>query len=1784
MKTISLRMLVPIVALIGGAITMKAQSWYTGPIILVNATPNALTHIYIQTFYASGILGDAAEFFNATSLPPGQSYYIAPDALYTGNNEFLPGNDPGNGNYGVALFAYGVVYTNREYGPTLYSVNALPVFPGTPSVSGVLYFYGTQTNSSFTNSQTNIVFDDPSDGAIKVNSDTDCGMPVWEVSSPYTSLWLKDEPLGYQPALGARISFEVAFKQREFVTGWNPNVFSVGPKWNFSWFSHVTMVTNIGTNNAAPYAVVYLPGGGQRAYSSTNAYLDYLTRSRLRGDTTNGFTVLYPDGSKDVYDFIITNANGTVLDNYLTERVNPQGQKTQLIYYGYDPTDPVMELRYVIDGDGRTNFIYYATNNPYSTNLISQVTDPFGRSTFLAYDSLGHLTNIVDVGGITNSLQYDTNISCVTNLTTPYGPTSFAITDTTGINIAPNGRAVQVTGPDGSTELFLYQDNVAGVSNSYPSSAIPSSTPFVNTLDNSDLNLRNSFHWGRLQSASLSTTNIASLTANDFLKARMKHWLLTGLGATGQTLSMEREPSPDSAGTIEGQKTWYDYASKTNTEYEGSQYLPLLEARVLPDGSTWFSRTDRNSIGNVLTNTTTYSAGSTVAYRTNLFTYDTTNGIDLITATDALGVQVASNFFNPYHEVLTNYDALSEATIFVYNNNQQLVSVTWPTALVSTNIYGSDGFIAQHINIGFATNAFTYSNDLVLTHTDPRGLTVTNAWDNLQRLTQTTYPDGTSVNYTYSNLDLVKVVDRMGFSNSFGYNTQRQMVAETNALGFYTFYEYCSCGLLEAVLDAAGHWSYFYYDNEARLINAEYPDGYRVTYNYDLVGRLTNVVDLGGVSVTNWFNNQGLVVTVSNAAGAVRGIAFDINDRPTNFAYGNGVMVTNSYDSLGRMAVRAIVGGGVESFGYTPAGLVLYTNQLGYVTTNGYDAEQRKTAETNADGQVKQYGYNAAGDLISLTDGNGHTTQWGYDLYGRVTNKVDATNTTILKYQYDADSRLTNRWSLGRTNTAYAYDKVGNLTGVTYQASHALTFAYDALNRLTSMSDAVGTTTFSYTPAGQLASENGPWADDLIGYTYANRQRTGLSLQQANAPSLAETYAYDGANRLTSITAPPGVFGYQYVSGTQGLVTQISLPNTSYISNFYDALARLTNTSLFNSTNEAMDYIGYAYNNANQRTEEWRGAATTNTVISTNYANYTYDPIGQITSDLAAELAGSANRMNEQLHYVYDAAGNLAYRTNNTLIENFQVNSVNELTTGTNGGRLTVMGTTSSQATNVTVNGTNALLYGDATFAATNMPLTTAYTAIAKDAYGRINTNTARVSLAINSSFQYDLNGNLTNDGTMSFAYDDENQLTEVWVPNQWASVFTYDGMMRRRIRQEYAWSGGWVQTNIVYYVYDGNVVIQEQNSNSVPTVTYTRGKDLSGTLQGAGGIGGLLARTDNVAQQTAFYHADGNGNVTMLINSYQAVVAKYLYDAFGNTLSLSGPIAYANLYRFSSKETHQNSGSIYYLYRHYDPHLQRWLNRDPAGEAGGINLYKLLGSNPANSVDPLGLWGIDPDSNPGGVNAPPVLTLQLNVGVLPGVLPNPNQPLIPVTRLSASTGFAAPIYTPDSGMPPNEQDILNFFGFGQFAGSQLGYQMYQLNLNAIGASLPLPFVHNFPCPRAAQGTGKHLVYHSVNNAGEVRYIGITSDFEAREAAHLAGNNGSGVSFQISRIPGLDNLSLDDARAVEQTLIDTYGLGKNGGTLLNMRNSISPLTAPEFYLNSQFRGQELLNTAGYRLP
>jgi RHS repeat-associated protein len=182
------------------------------------------------------------------------------------------------------------------------------------------------------------------------------------------------------------------------------------------------------------------------------------------------------------------------------------------------------------------------------------------------------------------------------------------------------------------------------------------------------------------------------------------------------------------------------------------------------------------------------------------------------------------------------------------------------------------------------------------------------------------------------------------------------------------------------------------------------------------------------------------------------------------------------------------------------------------------------------------------------------------------------------------------------------------------------------------------------------------------------------------------------------------------------------------------------------------------------------------------------------------------------------------------------------------------------------------------------------------------------------------------------------NQLISAQVGNSWKSDFIYDGML----------------------------VVQERTSANTLSVTYTPGTDLSGSIQGAGGIGGLFGRSSGYSSGSwtthNHYHADGNGNITFLINSSQTIAASYKYNPFGVTITSSGTLASANTLRFSSKELIPNFTIYYYGYRFYDPNLQRWLNRDPISEVAGLNMYTFIFNSPNNLVDRFGLIGIPPN------------------------------------------------------------------------------------------------------------------------------------------------------------------------------------------------------------------------------
>jgi YD repeat-containing protein len=314
--------------------------------------------------------------------------------------------------------------------------------------------------------------------------DSDCqGMPKYRVSEPYLSLWLHDEPLGYQPASGPRLSFKLDYDQREASAGYNTNWFSFGKKWNSEWLGYVTRGVDV---NGNPFNVVHFPGGGSETYYSNNV-VDMLTSTYLSGNTNAGFSISKQDGSVDVYDFIVTNSNGIFEEAFLTKHINPQGQALTFNYYNYNPgPGPVIRLQSVVDADGRTNVIGYIASGLFSSNLITEVTDPFNRTSFLTYSTSGDLIAISDTAGNNTVLGYDTN-DWVTNMVTPYGTNSFAITDN-GTNQTNITRSVLITRPDNSHELYLNEDLAPGAAASFDPSIVPNTSPYDNSFGNYDLN------------------------------------------------------------------------------------------------------------------------------------------------------------------------------------------------------------------------------------------------------------------------------------------------------------------------------------------------------------------------------------------------------------------------------------------------------------------------------------------------------------------------------------------------------------------------------------------------------------------------------------------------------------------------------------------------------------------------------------------------------------------------------------------------------------------------------------------------------------------------------------------------------------------------------------------------------------------------------------------------------------------------------------------------------------------------------------------------------------------------------------------------------------------------------------------------------------------------------------------------------------------------------------------------------------------------------------------------
>ena len=222
------------------------------------------------------------------------------------------------------------------------------------------------------------------------------------------------------------------------------------------------------------------------------------------------------------------------------------------------------------------------------------------------------------------------------------------------------------------------------------------------------------------------------------------------------------------------------------------------------------------------------------------------------------------------------------------------------------------------------------------------------------------------------------------------------------------------------------------------------------------------------------------------------------------------------------------------------------------------------------------------------------------------------------------------------------------------------------------------------------------------------------------------------------------------------------------------------------------------------------------------------------------------------------------------------------------------------------------------------------------------NTSNELTSTSV-ASYTYDANGNTTSKtdstGTTSYAWDYENRLASVTLPNSGGTVtFKYDPF-GRRIQKAFTQNGTTTTTD---YLYNGDNVVETTNQSGNVVEKFAQGQSIDEPL------------AESTAGGTDYYEQDGLGSVTSLTNSAGALAQTYTYDSFGNATNSSGNIA--NPFRYTGRDFDSETALYYYRARFYDPITGRFLSEDPASFRSDANFYRYVSNSPVDLDDPFGL------------------------------------------------------------------------------------------------------------------------------------------------------------------------------------------------------------------------------------
>jgi RHS repeat-associated protein len=600
-------------------------------------------------------------------------------------------------------------------------------------------------------------------------------------------------------------------------------------------------------------------------------------------------------------------------------------------------------------------------------------------------------------------------------------------------------------------------------------------------------------------------------------------------------------------------------------------------------------------------------------------------------------------------------------------------------------------------------------------------------------------------------------------------------------------------GLPATSTDENSQVSHYTFDNLKRTTNLQRPDSTNLTWSYSDATPPTQSSVTAGVPIQGT-NIQNAITTVD---GLGRPVTQKISDGTTTYSIvatqydplGRAYMSSNPYtssaqywttsqfDVLGRTTKILLQDSSQATFSYA-TNTATVNDPAGKARQSVVDGLGRMTSvyepdPTNGNSLTLQtsYTYNIQDQLLVATQSS-QTRTYAYDDLGRTTSvKTPETNQVAAQFQYNNFGLVTQRTDPRGVITSYGYDNLNRLstigytvTGTGVAATPGVTLTYDqggsaafALGRLTSMTDGVGSETYTYNNRGEMTQ-----LQKVIGtttYTTSYAYNFAGELSSTTYPSTRVVQqTFDTIGRLCAVgtsssTCSSGTtFATSFGYNAAQRVTGFNYGNGLYAS-FGFSSDRLQLTCLdYSTTNRGGTCthdsttkfgLGYSYGSAGSNNGQI--ASITDSVDSGRNATYTFDALYRLTS---ATTNGSTNYPKWGLSMTYDRYGN---RT---------AQSVSSGCTGI-----------TCPTNSVTVSATTNQLTG--------------------------------------SPYAYDANGNMTNDGNNTLVYDAENRLLSATNGGS-SGTYTYDG---NSLRVKKA-SG----STTTVYIFSGSKVIAEYDNGAAPT------------------------------------------------------------------------------------------------------------------------------------------------------------------------------------------------------------------------------------------------------------------------------------------------------------------------------------------------------------------------------